>query len=78
MKNKISKIETGVITAAFLVCAVQLALIGYGSWKLGLVVPTCVTNVKPFETGKFITHAPVSMSHSRSAQVEPHRLKRRR
>ncbi len=57
MKNKISKVEQGVILAAFLVCAVQIALIGYGSWKLGLVVPTCVTDVQPFESGKFITHA---------------------
>ncbi|MDR3606640.1 MAG: c-type cytochrome [Oligoflexia bacterium] len=56
METKIPKLEKKVITVAFVTSAVHLGLIAYAAVKLGITVPTCVTNVKPFTTGAFIDH----------------------
>lgn len=51
-------VERRVLAAALLFAAALLALISYAAVRLGLSVPTCVTNVKPFETGELITVGP--------------------
>lgn len=54
----VPNIEKKVFLAALLFAGAQLALIGYAAWKLGVTVPTCVTNVKPFASGELITVGP--------------------
>lgn len=53
MKDSIDPLEKKIIGIAFLVMAVQVSLIAFAAYKLGLSVPTCVTNVKPFDSGSF-------------------------
>src|ERR1035437_10227746 len=54
----VPNVEKKVFLAALLFAGAQLALIGYAAWKLGVSVPTCVTNVKPFTAGELITVGP--------------------
>ncbi|HVO32330.1 MAG TPA: cytochrome C oxidase subunit II, partial [Elusimicrobiota bacterium] len=58
MASSIPKTEQRVIILACMAIAVQLGLIGFAALRLGITVPTCVTNLKPFTAGAFITQAP--------------------
>lgn len=49
--EKVGPLEKKVILTALTVSAVHLMLIAYAAIHWGLTVPTCVTNVKPFESG---------------------------
>ena len=51
-------IEKKVLLAALLFAAAMLALIAYAAVRLGISVPGCVTNVKPFADGRLIEVAP--------------------
>lgn len=51
-------LEKKVFAAALLFSLALLALIGRAAWKLGVSVPTCVTNVKPFDAGSLIPVGP--------------------
>lgn len=51
MNDKINPLEKKIVAIALLVVAAHLGLIAFAVMKLGASVPTCVTNVKPFETG---------------------------
>src|ERR1700693_4466885 len=54
----IPNVEKRVVVAALLFCAAMLALIAYAAVRLGITVPGCVTNVKPFATGELIQVPP--------------------
>lgn len=51
-------VEKRVILAALLFAAVQLAVIAYAAMLLGVTVPSCVTNVRPFTAGEVIAVGP--------------------
>jgi cytochrome c oxidase subunit 2 len=51
-------IEKRVVLASLLFAAAMLLLIAYAAVKLGISVPGCVTNVKPFTQGQLIQVAP--------------------
>ena len=58
MTNKIPSVEKVILGIALSGCAITLGLVGYAALRLGISVPTCVTNVTPFTEGQFITHSP--------------------
>ena len=58
MEKGIPKLEKRIIVVAFVLSAIHLSLIGYAAWRLGIRVPSCVTNVKPYTTGRFIEQGP--------------------
>lgn len=51
-------LEKRVIGIALFVSAIHLGLIAFSAIRLGIHVPTCVTDVKPFESGKFFKQGP--------------------
>src|ERR1700682_5537606 len=51
-------IEKRIVVAALLFAGAMLALIAYAAVRLGISVPGCVTNVKPFTAGELIQVAP--------------------
>ncbi len=51
-------LERKVVTAALIFATAMLALIGWSAYRLGIDVPGCVTDVKPFTTGELIQVAP--------------------
>src|SRR3954467_13883628 len=51
-------VEKKVTVAALLFAGAMLALIAYAALRLGISVPGCVTNVKPFTQGELIQVAP--------------------
>src|SRR5690349_7692261 len=51
-------IERRVVVASLLFAFAMLALLAYAALRLGISVPGCVTNVKPFTTGELIELAP--------------------
>lgn len=57
-EKKVPKLEKRIILTAFILSSIHLGLIGFAVWKLGIVVPDCVTNVKPFTEGKLIQQGP--------------------
>jgi cytochrome c oxidase subunit 2 len=54
----IPDVEKKVLGASLVFAAAMLGLIAYAALRLGISVPTCVTNVKPFEEGELIRVAP--------------------
>ena len=58
MSTAIPKLENKILVAALLFAAAQVALIAFAVYRLGLTVPSCVTNVKPFTEGQIIQLAP--------------------
>lgn len=54
----VPKLEKRVFLAALALAAVELALIVYAAERLGITVPTCVTDVKPFGSGELVETAP--------------------
>ncbi|MFL5379864.1 MAG: cytochrome c oxidase subunit II [Myxococcales bacterium] len=54
----IPDVEKKVTVAALLFAGAMLALIAYAALRLGISVPGCVTNVKPFSKGELIQVAP--------------------
>jgi len=51
-------VEKKVVAAALLFSAAMLALLAFAAVRLGISVPGCVTNVKPFANGELIQLAP--------------------
>lgn len=51
-------LEKRIFLAALLFCGALIALLGYAAMKLGVAVPGCVVNVKPFTEGKLIEVGP--------------------
>jgi len=51
-------VEKKVVLTALIFCAACLALIGWAAVKLGVTVPGCVTDVKPFTEGSVTQTAP--------------------
>jgi len=51
-------LEKKVFLAALLFCGALLALLGYAAQTLGVSVPGCVTNVKPFTAGELLEVGP--------------------
>lgn len=56
--DPINPVEKGIIGVAIFSSAIHLGLIAFAAIKLGISVPTCVTDVKPFESGAFFKHGP--------------------
>ncbi|HTO96708.1 MAG TPA: hypothetical protein VMK66_06655 [Myxococcales bacterium] len=56
--QKVPNVEKRVMVAALLFAAAMLALIAYAAVRLGITVPGCVTEVKPFSKGELIQVAP--------------------
>jgi cytochrome c oxidase subunit II len=56
--QRIPDVEKKVTVAALLFAAAMLALIAYAALRLGISVPGCVTNIKPFSNGELIQVAP--------------------
>ncbi len=54
----VSSVEKRVVVTALLFSAAMLALIGWAAVRLGISVPGCVTNVKPFTEGQLVQVAP--------------------
>src|SRR3954447_4486751 len=54
----IPDVEKKVVATALLFSAAMLALIGYAALRLGISVPGCVTDVKPFTKDELIQVAP--------------------
>lgn len=54
----VPEVEKRVLLTALLFSAAMLALIGWAAVRLGISVPGCVTNVKPFTQGELIQVAP--------------------
>lgn len=54
MATTIPTHERKVLAAALVFAGAQLALIAFAAVKLGITVPSCVTNVKPFTEGQVI------------------------
>ena len=57
-EHGIPSLEKNVFLASLLFAGGLLCLIGYAAWKLGVSVPTCVANVKPFTSGQLISVGP--------------------
>ncbi|MGE5049619.1 MAG: cytochrome C oxidase subunit II [Deltaproteobacteria bacterium] len=51
-------VEKQVVVAALIFSAAMMALLAYAAVRLGISVPGCVTNVKPFSRGELIQVAP--------------------
>ena len=47
-------IEKRIVVAALLFSAAMLVLLAYAAVRLGISVPGCITNVKPFASGELI------------------------
>jgi len=58
INSEIPDVEKKVLAASLVFCAAMLGLIAYAAIRLGISVPTCITNVKPFEEGALIRVAP--------------------
>jgi cytochrome c oxidase subunit 2 len=58
INSAIPDVEKKVLVASLVFCAAMLGLIAYAAIRLGISVPTCITNVKPFEEGELIRVAP--------------------
>jgi cytochrome c oxidase subunit 2 len=56
--SAIPNVEKKVLVASLVFAAAMLGLIAYAAIRLGISVPTCITNVKPFEEGELIRVAP--------------------
>jgi cytochrome c oxidase subunit 2 len=56
--RQVPDVEKRVLLAALLFAAAMLGLIAYAAVRLGISVPGCVTDVKPFSTGELIQVAP--------------------
>jgi cytochrome c oxidase subunit 2 len=56
--RQVPDVEKRVLVAALLFAAAMLGLIAYAAVRLGISVPGCVTDVKPFSTGELIQVAP--------------------
>lgn len=56
--DAVPAIEKRVLVASLLFAAAMLALLAYAAFRLGITVPGCVTNVKPFTNGELIQVAP--------------------
>lgn len=54
----IPDVEKRIVAASLLLSGAMLALIGYAAVRLGISVPTCITDVKPFSSGELIQVAP--------------------
>ncbi|HEY6908995.1 MAG TPA: cytochrome c oxidase subunit II [Myxococcales bacterium] len=54
----VPEVEKQVVVAALLFSAAMMALLAYAAVRLGISVPGCVTNVKPFSRGELIQVAP--------------------
>ena len=54
----IPDVEKRVVVASLLFAGAMLVLIAYAAVRLGISVPGCVTNVKPFASGELIQIAP--------------------
>ena len=71
-------VEKRVVAASLLFSAAMLALLAYAAVRLGISVPGCVTNVKPFTEGQLIQVAPGRYeAHvvSKTFSFKPGRLK---
>jgi cytochrome c oxidase subunit 2 len=51
-------VERRVTAVSLLFAAAMLGLLGFAAVRLGISVPGCVTNVKPFTAGELIQTAP--------------------
>ncbi|HWE25331.1 MAG TPA: hypothetical protein VG496_15445 [Myxococcales bacterium] len=51
-------IEKRVLVASLLFAGAMLALIAYAALRLGISVPTCLTDVRPFTTGELLVVGP--------------------
>ena len=51
-------VEKKVVLTALLFCAAMLLLIAYAAFALGISVPTCLTDAKPFTQGSVTQTAP--------------------
>jgi len=51
-------VEKRIVVAALVFAGAMLALLAYAALRLGISVPGCVTNVKPFTAGEVIQVAP--------------------
>lgn len=51
-------VEKRVLVSALLFAASMMALLGFAAVRLGISVPGCVTNVKPFKDGQLLMTAP--------------------
>lgn len=58
MSSAIPPLEKKVIGIAILGCIAHLGLISYAAFRLGIAVPGCVTNVRPFTQGQVIAQSP--------------------
>jgi cytochrome c oxidase subunit 2 len=56
--RQVPDVEKRVLLAALLFAAAMLGLIAYAAVRLGITVPGCVTDVKPFTKGELIQVAP--------------------
>ena len=56
--RRIPGVEKRVLVASLIFAGAMLALLAYAAIRLGISVPTCVTNVKPFQDGELIRVAP--------------------
>ena len=54
----VPEVEKRVVAASLLFAGAMLVLIAYAAVRLGISVPGCVTNVKPFASGELIQIAP--------------------
>lgn len=54
----VPNVEKRVLVAALLFSGAMIALLAYAAVRLGISVPGCVTNVKPFSEGQLIQVAP--------------------
>ena len=54
----IPDVEKRIVVTALLFAGAMLVLIAYAAVRLGISVPGCVTNVKPFSSGQLIQVAP--------------------
>ena len=58
INSAVPNVEKKVLVASLVFAAAMLGLIAYAAIRLGISVPTCITNVKPFEEGELIRVAP--------------------
>lgn len=54
----VPEVEKQVLVAALVFSAAMMALLAYAAVRLGISLPGCVTNVKPFKSGELIQVAP--------------------
>ena len=56
--NGVPDVEKRIVVAALLFSGAMLALLAYAAVRLGITVPGCITNVKPFTNAELIKVAP--------------------